>query len=162
MKKTLYQISNEYLELMTIIEDSDGELTDEINKQLIITEKELQSKSIAYLSVIKQSEAFTMQLDEEIKRLQALKKRNDKLVDSLKERLLNAVKMFGVFEVGFTKFGTRKSSQVEVLDVNELPKEFKVIKVTEQADKVAIKKAIESGQEIKGCSIVENLNLKIN
>jgi hypothetical protein len=162
MKKSLYEITNDYQSLMFEIENNEGEITPELNEALTITENELQSKSIAYLSVIKQSEAFAMQLDDEIKRLQALKKRNDKLVDNLKDRLLNAVKMFGVFEVGFTKFGTRKSSQVEVLDVNELPKEFKVIKVTEQADKIAIKKAIESGQDVKGCSIVENINLKIN
>lgn len=160
--KTLYEITHDYQSLMSEIENNEGEITPELNELLIINETELQTKSIAYLSVIKSSEAFISQIDEEIKRLTALKKRNNTLVDNLKDRLLTAVKLFGNFEVGFTKFGTRKSSQVEVLDVNDLPKEYKVVKVTEQADKVAIKKAIESGQEIKGCSIIENLNLKIN
>lgn len=160
--KTLYEITHDYQSLMSEIENNEGEITPELNELLIINETELQTKSIAYLSVIKSSEAFISQIDEEIKRLTALKKRNNTLVDNLKDRLLTAVKLFGNFEVGFTKFGTRKSSQVEVLNVNDLPKEYKVVKVTEQADKVAIKKAIESGQEIKGCSIIENLNLKIN
>lgn len=160
--KTLYEITHDYQSLMSEIENNEGEITPELNELLTINETELQTKSIAYLSVIKSSEAFISQIDEEIKRLTALKKRNNTLVDNLKDRLLTAVKLFGNFEVGFTKFGTRKSSQVEVLDVNDLPKEYKVVKVTEQADKVAIKKAIESGQEIKGCSIIENLNLKIN
>lgn len=161
--KTLYEITNDYQSLMNEIENNEGEITPELNEMLVINENELQTKSIAYLSVIKSSEAFIVQLDEEIKRLTALKKRNTTLTDNLKDRLLNAVKLFGNFEVGFTKFGTRKSSSVSVdCDVNDLPKEFKVVKVTEQPDKVAIKKAIESGQEINGCCIVENLNLKIN
>ena len=160
--QTLYKIKETYIELIRQVEDADGEITDEINEQLEINETQLQSKSIVYLSVIKNKEAFTMQIDDEIKRLQAIKKNNSNIIKNLKERLLVAVNLFGAFEVGFTKFSTRKSEAVIIDDVNELPKEFKVIKVTEQADKLAIKKAIKEGQEIKGCSIQENKNLKIN
>lgn len=162
MKTSLYQIETEHLALMQQIENAEGEITEEIAEQLEINESQLQSKSIAYLSVIKSKESFNSQIDEEIKRLQAMKKRNNTLVTNLKNRLLDAVKLFGDFESGLSKFGTRKSSSVEVENVNALPKEFKVIKVTEQADKSALKKAIKEGQEIEGVSIVEKLNLKIN
>lgn len=160
--ETLYKIEENYIELIKQVEDADGEITDEINEQLEINETQLQSKSIAYLSVIKNKEAFTMLIDEEIKRLQTLKRQNNNVVSYLKNGLLNAVNLFGAFEVGFTKFSTRKSESVIVDDVNGLPKEFKVIKITEQADKKAIKDAIKKGQKIKGCSIQENKNLKIN
>jgi hypothetical protein len=103
-----------------------------------------------------------MQIDEEIKRLQALKKHHNNITKNLKDRLLNAVNLFGPFEVGFTKFSTRKSESVIVEDVNSLPKDFKVIKVTEQADKKAIKESLKAGNKIEGCSIQENKNLKIN
>ncbi len=162
MKTSLYQIETEHLALMQQIENAEGEITEEIAQQLEINEGQLQSKSIAYLSVIKSKESFNSQIDEEIKRLQAMKKRNNNLVSNLKNRLLDAVKLFGDFESGLSKFGTRKSSSVEVENVNALPKEFKVIKVTEQADKSALKKAIKEGHEIEGVSIVEKLNLKIN
>ena len=162
MKTSLYQIETEHLALMQQIENAEGEITQEIAEQLEINESQLQSKSIAYLSVIKSKESFNSQIDEEIKRLQAMKKRNNNLVTNLKNRLLDAVKLFGDFGSGLLKFGTRKSSSVEVENVNALPKEFKVIKVTEQADKSALKKAINEGQEIEGVSIVEKLNLKIN
>ena len=160
--ETLYKIETDYTELITKIELAEGEITPEIEELLTINEKQLQSKSIAYLSVIKNKEAFITQIDEEIKRLQALKRKNDNIVCYLKGRLLNAVKVFGNFEVGLTKFGTRKSEAVIVDDVNSLPKEFKTIKVTEQPNKRAIKEAIKNGQDIKGCKIQENLNLKIN
>jgi len=161
-KQTLYKIEESYLELIRQVQEAEGEITDEINEQLEINETQIQSKSIAYLSVIKSKEAFTMQIDDEIRRLQALKKKNDNLVKNLKNRLLNAVNLFGAFEVGFTKFGTRKSESVIIEDVNELPNEFKIKKLSIQADKMAIKKALKNGQEIKGCSIQENQNLKIN
>ena len=103
-----------------------------------------------------------MLIDDEIKRLQALKRKNSNLVSYLKNRLLNAVNLFGAFEVGFTKFSNRKSESVFIEDVNALPNEFKVKKLSIQADKMAIKKAIKNGQEIKGCTIQENNNLKIN
>jgi hypothetical protein len=160
--ETLYNITENYNELLKKIELAEGEISEEINQELEINEKQLQSKSIAYLSVIKNKESLTMQIDEEIKRLQSLKKHHTSISNNLKNRLLNAVNLFGAFEVGFTKFSTRKSKAVIVEDVNSLPKDFKVIKVTEQADKKAIKQALENGEIIEGCTIQENKNLKIN
>ena len=160
--KSLYKINAEYMELFGRIEMAEGVLTPELEEELIIKKSELEVKSIAYVEVIKQRESFNTRIDEEIKRLQAIKKANDNLVLRLKNNLLNAVNMFGNFEAGFLKLSTRKSKSVEVtIDTNDLPKEFKSIKVTEAPDKTAIKKAIESGQEIEGCRIVENINLAI-
>lgn len=160
--KTLYQINNDYYDLISQIELAEGELSKELESALEINKNELEVKSIAYVEVIKQRESFNTRIDEEIKRLQAIKKQNDNLILRLKNNLLNAVNLFGNFEAGFLKFSTRKSKQVEVnIDPNDLPKEFKVVKVTETPDKNAIKKAIEQGQEVSGCRIVENINLTI-
>ncbi len=160
--KSLYKIESEYLELFGRIEMAEGELTPELESALEINKNELEVKSIAYVEVIKQRESFNTRIDDEIKRLQALKKQNDNLILRLKNNLLNAVNLFGNFEAGFLKFSTRKSKQVEVnIDPNDLPKEFKVVKVTETPDKNAIKRAIEQGQEVTGCRIVENINLQI-
>jgi hypothetical protein len=162
MKKSLYHIETEYLTIINQVEELDGELTPELEAQLTINEKELQGKSIAYLEFIGSKETLNTRIDDEIKRLQAIKKSNNNLIKNLKERLLNAVKLFGAFEVGFTKFGTRKSTVTVVGDVNSLPKEYQVRKLTETADKKAIKEALQRGEKIEGCEIVENLNLKIN
>ena len=162
MEKSLYNINNEYLDLISQVESLEGELTPELENALTINKADLEVKSIAYMEVIKQRESLNTRIDEEIKRLQALKKSNDNLVQRLKNNLLNAVNLFGNFEAGFLKFSTRKSKAVVVdCDVNDLHKSFKTIKVTETADKVAIKKAIESGEEVEGCYIVENINLQI-
>ena len=159
---SLYSITAEQKSLINEIELLEGEITPEMEQQLAITESQLQQKSIAYLEFIRSKEAFNGLIDNEIKRLQGMKKANNNLIDRLNENLLMAVKTFGNYEVGTQKFGTRKSSQVIVEDVNALPKEFKVVKVTEAADKIAIGKALKAGQEIEGCYIQDNLNLKIN
>ena len=161
-KKTLFNISINYNELMYEIEANEGILTDEQITALEITEKDLQSKSIAYLEVIKGKEAFVMQIDEEIKRLQALKKVNNNITARLKDNLLTAVKVFGSFEVGLTKFGVRKSQSISVEDVNSLPQQYKVVKVTESADKKLLKEVIKSGEVIPGVQLLHNLSLKIN
>lgn len=159
---TLYEITTEQKNLINQIEVLQGEITPEMEELLVINESQLQQKSVAYLEVIRAKESFNGLIDNEIKRLQQMKKVNTNLVDRLNDNLLLAVKTFGDFTVGLQKFGTRKSSQVIVEDVNSLPSEYKNVTVTESADKVALKKAIQAGEEIKGVYIKENLNLKIN
>jgi hypothetical protein len=161
MKNTLYNIKEDYIDLMNDIEASEGVLSEEQESALEINKNELQSKSIAYLEVIKSSEAFIPTIDEEIKRLQALKKRNVNLIDRLKGSLLSAVTLFGEFSVGTLTFGRRKSESVQVDDINSLPSEFKNIKVTETAKKADLKAAINSGKEIYGVCIQTNFSLKI-
>lgn len=55
----------------------------------------------------------------------------------------------------------RNSKQVEVIDIDYVPAEYLRIKQTIEADKKAIKEAIESGIEVKGCNLVERQNMSI-
>lgn len=163
MKQSLYHIETEYRTLIDQVEQAEGELTEELEQALQINETQLQSKSIAYLEFIQSKETFNSRIDDEIKRLQAMKKRNANLVSKLKGRLLDAVKLYGNFTVGLTKFGTRKSQQVIVeVNANELQGEFKTVTITEKADKKAIKEAIKRGESVEGCELIDFLNLKIN
>ena len=158
---SLYQINQDLLEIFQQVDDQEGMITPEQETALEIKEGELQQKAVAYREVIGTNEAFIARIDDEIKRLQALKKQKQGLVQRLKDNLLNAVNLFGEFTVGTVTFGTRKSSSVIVEDVNALPGEYKKVKVTETADKTAIKKALKAGEQIEGCSIQESINLKI-
>ena len=161
MNNTLYDIKKEYLELIQEVEEMEGELTPETEYKLNINQNELQNKAIAYHSYILSKDSFNMQIDSEIKRLQALKKKNNNVIENLKTRLVGAIQTFGDFTVGTNTFGLRKSERVEIEDVNLLPKEYKTIKVTEQADKILIKKALKEGKQIENAYIVEQYNLKI-
>ena len=92
---TLYEIQNDLLNLFDQIEEAEGEITEEQSEQLEIAEGQLESKSIAYYSIIKKEEGTISSIDDEIKRLTAMKKRSNTLITNLKGRLLNAVNLFG-------------------------------------------------------------------
>ena len=160
--KSLFAITSEYRMLMQEIEECEGVLTPELEEGLQINKEELVVKSENYVHVIKSQEVYLSAIDNEIKRLQALKKQKEKAVDVLKSYLLQAVENFGTFTSGFFTFSTRKSSSVEVFcDVNDLPSAYKTAKVTMTADKAEIKKALQSGEQIDGCALLEKHNLQI-
>lgn len=161
MSNSLYKISEDYSSLMTDIEEAEGVLTPEMEKELTINKSQLQTKSIAYQETIRKHEAFTLMAKDEIKRLEGIVKRNNTLVDHLKSNLLSAVNLFGEFTVGTVTFGKRKSESVTVEDVNSLPKEYKTIKVVETANKADLKAAIKDGKEIDGVHVQTNYSLKI-
>ena len=161
MKKTLLEITGEALVIYENLEENGGELTHNLEKELEINEAELQTKGKAYLEVIGENESYLERVDAEIKRLQALKKARKYLIENLKFRLLEAQKVFGDFEIGLHTITTRSSESIEVNNINFLPKEFKVVKVTESADKKALKEAIKRGEVIEGVTLKKNENLRI-
>lgn len=163
MKTTIYQIEQSYNQLAEELMENGGELTPLLEEQLAITEEQLQNKSVAYSFVIKQMDADIDIIDAEIKRLQALKKQREKASEYLKERIKHAMELFSIEEIKtpLVKINFRKSETVEVDDVNQLPAAFKVVKVTEQADKAAIKAALKDGVEVTGCRIETHRNLQI-
>lgn len=57
--------------------------------------------------------------------------------------------------------GYRKSTTVEVPDLEKLDKNFIKIKTETSADKTAIKEAIKNGTKVKGAFLKDNINLSI-
>lgn len=161
MKNSLYQINGALIALFEQIEENGGELTEELASQLEIKETELTEKASGYLEIIGAQEAFITRIDEELKRLQARKKQAKTLVDRLKNNLVKAVEVFGEIELETKTVTTRKSTSLEVEDVNALPEVYKVKKVTETADKAAIKKDLKAGVIIDGCQLIENKSFRI-
>lgn len=163
MLKTIYQIEQSYNQLAEELIENGGELTPSLEEKLAITEEQLQNKSVAYSFVIKQMDADVDIIDAEIKRLQNLKKQREKASEYLKERIKHAMELFSTEEIKtpLVKINFRKSQSVEVDDVNQLPAAFKVVKITEQADKAAIKAAIKDGIDVAGCRIETHRNLQI-
>ena len=163
MRISIYNIEQSYNQLAEELIDNGGEITPELSEALAITEEQLQNKSVAYSFVIKQMDADVEIIDAEIKRLQAAKKQREKASEYLKERIKHAMDLFSIEEIKtpLVKINFRKSETVEVQDVNALPSLYKVVKVTEQADKAAIKAALKDGFEVAGCTIATHRNLQI-
>jgi hypothetical protein len=161
MKKSLYTISREAMEIASQLEE--GELTPEMETALAINQNELQEKAINYAYCIKSMEDDVTAINEEIKRLQAIKTAKSNAAERMKESISNAMQIYGIDKVisPTLNLSFRRSESVEVDLVEALSNDFKIVKTTVTADKVAIKQAIKQGENITGARIVEKFNLQI-
>jgi hypothetical protein len=159
----IFKIQSEYQQLVNQLIENGGELTPELELALQINKDNFHSKSENYGYITKQFDGEMDIIDNEIKRLQQAKKTREKAIERLKDTIELAMLTFDIdkIETPLIKISFRKSESVEVENVNELPNEFKVIKLTESADKLKIKDALKSGMFIEGCSIKTNRNLQI-
>jgi len=155
----LFNIKSEYINIAAQL--ADGELTPELEEALIINEQNFTEKAINYGYVIKNFESEIDIIDEEIKRLNALKRARINAVEKLEKNISNAMQLFGITEVKAPTFkmNFRKSEYVEVSDL--LDQNYIVEKVSYQPDKIAIKNAIKEGKTVNGAAIIINYNLQI-
>ena len=157
----LYEITEEAQYLAVLLETE--ELTAELEEALIINQDQLQAKAVNYAKVIANYQAESDAIDQEIKRLKAMKESRDKKVEWLKESVKKAMLVSGIEKVEspLFKLSMRRSEAVEVDVVEALPSAFQNVKNVVTADKVAIKEAIKRGEFVMGARIIENFNLHI-
>lgn len=157
----LYEITQEAQYLAVLLETE--ELTPELEEALIINQNELQAKAVNYAKVIANYQAESDAIDQEIKRLKAMKDSREKKIEWLKESVKKAMLVSGIEKVEspLFKLSVRRSEAVEVDLVEALPNAFQNVKNVVTADKVAIKEAIKRGENITGARLVENFNLQI-
>ena len=163
----LWNITQEFLTLASIIEEAGGEATDELLEELAISRENFAHKAEGYTRLILKWESEIDAAAAEIKRIQAIKKTKENSVARLKETLLHALQVFGQedktgvkrYETALFKLSTRRSQAVEITDETALPDECFVIK--REVSKTAIKKLLEEGQELDGAGIKENYSVQI-
>ena len=123
---SLFKIGENYLKIIEEIETNDGEITPEIEQQLVINKEELTVKSENYVAIIKQNKMFINAIDEEIQRLTKLKKRSENFDNKLKENLKVAMITFGFkkipLEIG--SISLRETDKVEIEDENDIQMEY--------------------------------------
>lgn len=157
----LYEITREAQELAFLLETE--ELTPELEAMLVINQEQLQTKAVNYAKVIVNIQSDSDAIDQEIKRLKAMKESKDRAVTRLKDALREAMLISAIEKIDspLFKLSLRRSESVEVDIVETLPAEFINIKNVVTADKVAIKEAIKRGENIIGARLIENFNLQI-
>lgn len=160
---TLFKIKKQYLSILEELNETEGEITPEIAEKLAINEGDLKDKAVNYALYIKKLEADNKTISEEVSRLQELKARNSKKIDSLDNAIVNAMVMFGFdkVEVATLKLSLRKSESVNVLDETKLSDNFFTTKITKTVSKTVLKDALKSGANIQGAELVINQNLQI-
>ena len=164
---SLWQLTQEELSFIALMEENGGEVNDEIMEDLAIRRDNFKDKAEAYAKFILKLESEAEQAAAEIKRIQALKKAKENTVLRLKETLLAALMVFteedakGIrrYETPLAKLSTRKSQAVEVLDEQLIPADFWVIK--KEVSKSTISQAINDGEEVPGAQLKDNISLSI-
>jgi hypothetical protein len=157
----LYTLTTEAKMLASLLETE--ELTSELEAMLVINQQQLSEKSINYAKMILNLEADSDAIDNEIKRLKAMKEAKDRAIDRMKEAVRQAMLSAGIdkIESSLFKLSLRRSEAVEVVNIDQLPESLVVVKKTVSADKVKIKEAIKNGISVEGAVLVENFNLSI-
>jgi hypothetical protein len=161
----LFNIKNEYQNLIAQIEENGGDINEEQAKALELNESNLTEKSESYVAVIKRVEWDIYAINKEIDRLQDLKASSQKISDRLKLNLKEAMQVFKVDEIKtpISKISFRKSTRLEINDEELIADEYKTttIKTVTTIDKNAIKAAFKRGDKVLGAVLIENQNIQI-
>ena len=120
----IWQIQQDILAIFDELEENGGELTEELEQQLAISQEDFRSKVESYTNVIKSIKADVAAIDEETKRLANLKKSKNALIDRLSKVIIDAVDKFGettksgnkTFDYGTGKVSVRNTVKCETDD----------------------------------------------
>jgi len=93
----IFNIQAKYAAIAAELDNLDGELTPELEKELAINEQERDDKMEAYAYIIKESEANSVIIKDEIARLNKLVKSNTSKVQRLKNTIMDALELFGLY-----------------------------------------------------------------
>ena len=141
-----------------VVDTEDGEIFD--LQQFEALQMERGQKIEGMCCYIKNLMAETVAYEAEEKRMRERRAAKEREIDRCKGYLAGV--LYGEkFETPRCKISWRKSEVCNVLSMEEIPDEYKRTKVTVDADKTAIKKAIKAGMEIPGAEVIQKLNMTL-
>lgn len=108
MNKNIFEIAAEYNKIIGILYENGGEITPELEEALNLSELELDKKLQSYNYLIKNTEAQINVIKEEKKRLDAMIKSNENLIEKTKGRVIETVDIYGELT------STGKSKQIKL------------------------------------------------
>lgn len=160
----LYRIQQEHLNLLSQIEEQEGEIYDHQQEALGFTLEAFNDKAVSIGFLTKHIEDGLTAIDAEIKRLQAIKAAATKRQQWFEHHLAGAMHQFGVEKIDTPtlKISFRKSEAIEIEDESKLPESVKEeVPATWKVSKTKIKELIKAGTEVPGASLVTRQNLQI-
>lgn len=152
---SLYDIDNRILDLT---DKETGEILDEQAFEALQMERNEKIENIALWVKNLTSEAEALKAEE--KAFYERRKSAENKAESLKRYLDSALngQKFSTTKVAISY---RKSTSVDVLDIEKLPEAYRKTVTTVSADKTAISAALKAGELVDGATLVEKNNLSI-
>ena len=154
---SLYQLNNAYAQLQQMIEDGQEGLEDTLDSITDAVEEKLE----AYAMVIKNIESDVEGIKSEEKRLAERRKVMENGVVRMKQAIAETLQNSGQDKVKTEKFtfSWRKSSKVEISNIDSLPQQY--VKVERTISRSELAKALKAGEQIEGAQLIENQILSI-
>ena len=163
----LYALTKDYQNafnnLMDNIDGDTGEVNPDALIKLDIADKAFEEKALNYAAFIRAIEGRKTELETEIDRMTAIKKKLDNLSERLRNSLSQACLTTGKTKLNglHANIAFRKSEKVIIEDEQEIPDEYKKVKTTFTVDKTAIKYALKNGIPVSGARMEECENIQI-
>ena len=146
----LYELTGSIREFMELCADPEAELDQQIIKDTLEgLDGAYDDKVEGWCKVIKNLDAEAKALKEEAKRLQGRQKTIENNIDRMKAALMESLKATGKIEAGgLLKAKIQKNGGLlpVIVDDVEIPEEYQ--KITIEANKEAIRDALDQGKEL--------------
>jgi len=152
---SLYEINNE---LLSCINLETGEIidTEKFDVLQLDRNEKLENVALWYKNLLSEAQAYKAEKDVFAEK----QKRADSKAESLK-KYLDLALHGSKFDTTRVNISYRKSTSVDVLDIELLPDEYKKTIETVQADKAEIAKALKVGELVAGATLKESQNIQI-
>lgn len=162
---SLYEIDRDiqaFIDGLFEMADENGEV--DIDMDILEDLKEQRQTKLENIALyIKNLASDAQAIKEEEITLAERRKRLERKCERLKGILVRSMMENNEKELSSSRYCAkiRDSKATEIYDDSAIPDKYMVEKKTFAPDKTAIKKAIESGEEVAGARIIVNHNLKI-
>ena len=154
----LYELVKEIEDFELEIDEETGEILNFAELEDLELERDTKIENLCLWrkNLLSDAEAYKKEEDIFKKKKKAAEKQAERLTEYI-QYILAGEK----FKTSKVTVSYRNSKQVDVEDIDKLPDEYLRVTQKVEADKVAIKKAIEEGVVIEGCCLVEKKNIQI-
>lgn len=156
----LYELSEAMRNFELEIDEETGEILNAEELDLLAMEHELKLKNCVYYYKNMKAEAEALKAEKQ--KLAKRQQTAERKVEWIKGYIANdlAGKDFKPEDDVTVRVSWRKSTEVTCKDIFNVPDEYLRFKEPE-LDKVKIKKAINAGEKVSGCELIEKRNIQI-
>jgi hypothetical protein len=161
----LYKITEAMMDTLDIFLDSDQDEVDQefYSETMNYLKEELNHKSSNIIKYLSNLDAEALAIKYEIDRLTKAKKSRERKSASLKSYLVNTMQVLKKtkIETDLGTFGLRKSTALDIYDMDKIPEEYLKVKKEISVDKREVTNHIKAGEVIEGAALVERYTLNI-
>lgn len=152
---SIYEINQSILDCL---DAETGEIIDAERLDALLMEKDQKIENVVcwIKNLVSDAEAIKAEKEALAEREAKCRKKAEDLKNWL-SKILEGQK----FSTAKCAVSFRKSTKLEIVDAEIIPKEFMVETVTTKPDANAIKAMLKNGQQVNGCTLVENHNIQI-